>query len=71
MCSQLESLFCDACKEVVQSTIDAEYITVCDACKEVVWLKALYAELYGDSSYIDLFCDSQSVIYLTKTKNVS
>jgi hypothetical protein len=51
---------------VAQSTIEAEYIVVCDACKEVVWLKGLYAELSGDTSCIDLFCDSQSVIYLTK-----
>jgi hypothetical protein len=26
----------------------------------------LYAELSGDTSCIDLFCDSQSAIYLTK-----
>jgi hypothetical protein len=26
----------------------------------------LYAELSGDTSCIDLFCDNQSVIYLTK-----
>jgi hypothetical protein len=37
-----------------------------EACKEVVWLKGLFAELCGDDSYIKLFCDSQSVIYLTK-----
>jgi hypothetical protein len=47
---------------VVQSITEAEYIAVCDACKEAIWLKGLYAELSGDSSCIDLFCDSQSVI---------
>jgi hypothetical protein len=51
---------------LAQSTTEAEYIAVCDACKGAVWLKCLYAELSGDSSCIDLFCDSQSAIYLTK-----
>jgi hypothetical protein len=51
---------------VAQSTTEVGYITVCDACKEAVWLKGLYVELSGDTSYIDLFCDSQSAIYLIK-----
>jgi hypothetical protein len=51
---------------VARSTIEAEYIVVCDACKEAIWLKGLYAELSRNSSCIDLFCYSQSVIYLTK-----
>jgi hypothetical protein len=29
-------------------------------------LKGLYAELCGDDSCVNLFCDNQSVIYLTK-----
>jgi hypothetical protein len=53
---------------VAQSTTEAEYIAVCDACKEIVWLKGLYVELSRDSSCIDLFCDIQSPIYLTKIK---
>jgi hypothetical protein len=36
-------------------------MAIAEACKEFVWLKGLYAELCGD-----VFCDSQSVIYLTK-----
>jgi hypothetical protein len=51
---------------VAQSTTEAEYIAVCYACKEAIWLKGLYVELSGDTSCIDLFCDSQSAIYLTK-----
>jgi hypothetical protein len=34
--------------------------------KELIWLKGLYAELCGVDSCINLFYDSQSVIYLTK-----
>jgi hypothetical protein len=51
---------------IAQSTTEVEYIAVRDACKEVVWLKVLYDELSGDTSCIDLFCDSQSAIYLIK-----
>jgi hypothetical protein len=51
---------------VAQSTTEAKNIAVGDACKEAVWLKDLYAELSGDSSCINLFCDSQSAIYLIK-----
>jgi hypothetical protein len=41
-------------------------MAIAEACKESVWLKGLYAELCGDDSCINLFCDSQSAIYLTK-----
>jgi hypothetical protein len=51
---------------IALSTTEPKYIAVCDACKEVVWLKSLYAEFSGHTTYIDLFCDSQSAIYLTK-----
>jgi hypothetical protein len=55
---------------IAQSTTEAEYIAVCDVCKEVVWLKGLYAELSGDTSYIDLFCDSQRAYIPYKRSNV-
>ena len=51
---------------VALSTTEAKFIAVCDACQEAVWLKGLYAEFFGDTSCIDLFCDSQSDIHLTK-----
>jgi hypothetical protein len=51
---------------VAQSTTAEEYMAIAEACKESVWLKGLYAELCGDYLCINLFCDSQSAIYLTK-----
>ena len=47
---------------VALSTTEAEYMAVAEACKESVWLKGLFAELCGDDSCINLFCDSQSAI---------
>jgi hypothetical protein len=51
---------------VVQSTTEAEYMAIAEACREYAWLKGLYAELSGDDSCVNLFCDSQIAIYLTK-----
>ena len=51
---------------VALSTTEAEYIIVAEAYKESVWLKGLFVELCGDDSFINLFCDSQSAICLTK-----
>ena len=49
-------------------TTEAEYMAIAEACKESVWLRGLFAELSRDDSCIDLFCDSQSGIYLTKVQ---
>jgi hypothetical protein len=51
---------------VAQSTTEAEYMAIAEACKECAWLKGLYAELCGDDSCVNLFCNNQSAIYLTK-----
>jgi hypothetical protein len=51
---------------VAQSTTEAEYIAIAEACKESVLLKGLYAELCSDDSCVNMFCDSQSAICLTK-----
>ena len=51
---------------VALSTTEAENMAVSEACKELIWLKGLYAELCGVNSYTNLYCDSQSAIYLTK-----
>jgi hypothetical protein len=62
MCCELEG---NVTTCVAQSTTEAEYMTIVEAWKESIWLKGLYAELYGDDSCINLFSDSQSAIYLT------
>ena len=41
-------------------------MAIAEAYKEAIWWKGLYAELCGDNSCINLFCDSQSAICLTK-----
>jgi hypothetical protein len=43
-------------------------MAIAEACRESTWFKGLYAELCGDDSCVNLFCDSQSAIYLTKDK---
>ena len=51
---------------VAMSTTEAEYMAIAEACNESVWLKGIFAELCVVDSCIDLFCDSQSAICLTK-----
>jgi hypothetical protein len=36
---------------VAQSTIEAEYMTIFETCEEAIWLKGLYSELCGVTSY--------------------
>jgi hypothetical protein len=47
---------------VAQSTTEAKYMAISEACRESAWLKGLYAELCGDDSCVNLFCNSQSAI---------
>jgi hypothetical protein len=59
-------LFIFFCRDLFCGTKMAEYMATAGACRETAWLKGLYAELCGDDSCINLFCDNQSAIYLTK-----
>jgi hypothetical protein len=51
---------------VTLSTTEAAYMAASEACKELIWLKGLCAELCGVDFCINLYYDSQSIIYLTK-----
>ncbi|KAG8472010.1 hypothetical protein CXB51_036502 [Gossypium anomalum] len=51
---------------VALSTTEAEYMVITGACKEAIWLKGLFSELNEDLQISTVFCDSQSVIFLTK-----
>ena len=65
-------------KVVALSTTEAEYIALSDAVKEGVWLKLFSEELGFPQESVEIFCDSQSaialsknVVYHEKTKNVA
>lgn len=51
---------------VALSTAEAEYMAITDAVKEAIWLRNLYGELTQDVQKLNILCDSQSAIYLTK-----
>ena len=51
---------------VALSTTEAEYIAVTEVIKEGIWLRGLLGELSSCSDKIDILCDSQSAIHLTK-----
>ncbi|KAG9442249.1 hypothetical protein H6P81_018103 [Aristolochia fimbriata] len=51
---------------VALSTTEAEYMAVTEAVKEAIWLQGLYRELNTNDEVTVVFCDSQSVIHLTK-----
>ena len=51
---------------VALSTTEAEYMAITKACKEAIWLKGLFGELSDNLQITMVFCDSQSVIFLTK-----
>ena len=53
---------------VALSTTEAEYMATTDVAKEVVWLKGLVEELGFKQDVVQLQCDSQSAIFLTKNQ---
>ena len=53
---------------VTISTIQAKYMTVAKASKEVVWLARVVKELGIGQGGVQLYCDSQSAIDLTKNQ---
>ncbi|OAE25191.1 hypothetical protein AXG93_925s1020 [Marchantia polymorpha subsp. ruderalis] len=53
---------------VALSTTDAEYIATMEGMKESLWLKGLIGELGIVQNEVELFCDNQSAIHLTKNQ---
>ena len=48
------------------STTKAEYIAATESMKEAIWLRGLVSELGLQQDVLVIFCDSQSVVHLTK-----
>ncbi|KAL5577780.1 hypothetical protein UlMin_019479 [Ulmus minor] len=53
---------------VALSTTEAEYIAVTEGVKEAMWLKGLVGELGCVHDKVEVFCDNQSSIHLTKNQ---
>ena len=53
---------------VAFSIIEAEYIAAMEGVKETMWLKVLVGELGCVHDKVDIFCENQSTIYLTKNQ---
>lgn len=51
---------------VALSSTKSEYIALTESIKEAIWLKGIVNELEGKTSAITVWCDSQSVIFLSK-----
>lgn len=53
-------------KVVALSTTEAEYISLSESSREAVWLKGICEELGFKQQAAEIYCDSQSAIYLAK-----
>lgn len=53
-------------KVVTLSTTEAEYIALSEAVKEGVWMKRFAEELGFPQDTVEIYCDSQSAIALSK-----
>jgi hypothetical protein len=53
-------------KVFVVSTIEGEYVVSTEATKETIWLQRFMEELGKKKDNNQLYCDSESVIHITK-----
>lgn len=53
---------------VALSTTKAEFITTSEVVKEAIWLQGLISELGYEKNQVELLCDNQSAIHLTKNQ---
>lgn len=55
-------------KVVALSTTEAEYIALSESSKEAIWLRNLVKEFGYAQDKVEIFCDSESAIALSKKK---
>ncbi|KAH9687282.1 hypothetical protein KPL70_014707 [Citrus sinensis] len=53
---------------IALSTTEAEYMAITEAVKEAIWLQGLLENLGLAQEHINVYCDSQSAIHLTKNQ---
>ena len=53
---------------VALSTTKSEYMAIVEVAKESLWLTGLFKELGIQQGGVQLYCDSQSAIYLEKNQ---
>ncbi|KAH9754460.1 hypothetical protein KPL71_015451 [Citrus sinensis] len=53
---------------VALSTTEAEYTAAAEALKEAIWLKGMIIELGAEQDSVEVYCDSQSAIHLSKNQ---
>ncbi|XP_060974282.1 polyadenylate-binding protein 2-like [Cannabis sativa] len=53
---------------VALSTTEAEYIACTEAVKEALWMKGITRELGIQHETVEIFCDSQSALHLSKNQ---
>ncbi|CAA7022682.1 unnamed protein product [Microthlaspi erraticum] len=53
-------------KVVALSTTEAEYMSLTEAVKEAIWLKGLLKDFGYEQKSVEIFCDAQSAIDLSK-----
>ncbi|KAH9767170.1 hypothetical protein KPL71_011175 [Citrus sinensis] len=53
---------------VALSTTEAEYTAAAEAFKEAIWLKGMVSELGAKQETVEVYCDSQSAIHLSKNQ---
>ncbi|KAL9436402.1 hypothetical protein AB3S75_022452 [Citrus x aurantiifolia] len=53
---------------VALSTTEAEYTAAAEVLKETIWLKGMITELGAEQDSVEVYCDSQSAIHLSKNQ---
>nr|GFA08970.1 hypothetical protein [Tanacetum cinerariifolium] len=51
---------------VADSTCESEYIAACEASKEAIWMKNFIGVVTTVQDLIEIFCDNESAVALTK-----